>query len=270
MAHFSKQNAKQLREALKDAFPLMRFSVRIRHHSSVNVTVTSGNMNLAKVYRDGRNYESVNCYRINDHYERWPDVRDFLLRVREIIKFGTDNPYYDNSDPMTDYFDTAFYYDISIGTYEKEYIYNKNIKEAKCDYYSLSDVYKKASCDAFDRRMKNEERTDGEFDPWFNRDDDPETEIGAETEAETSEILEEHAESVDTQYNPEPPKPEVITKTVEVKVEVEKRLTNDQILITMSNSDGALDILEVIRDATNYLDGTSVCEIKIGEKIYNV
>jgi hypothetical protein len=29
--------------------------------------------------------------------------------------------YYDNSDIMTDYFDTAYYYDIAVGTWEKPY-----------------------------------------------------------------------------------------------------------------------------------------------------
>ena len=39
----------------------------------------------------------------------------FLEAVIKVIKYGSERQYYDNSDPMTDYFDTAFYLDVEMG-----------------------------------------------------------------------------------------------------------------------------------------------------------
>ena len=42
-----------------------------------------------------------------------------------VIKFGTERQWYDRSDAMTDYFDTAFYLDVEVGRFMQPYKFTK-------------------------------------------------------------------------------------------------------------------------------------------------
>jgi hypothetical protein len=48
-----------------------------------------------------------------------------LLKVMDIIKTAPTDKWYDRSDAMTDYFDTAFYIHLSIGSYNAPYALTK-------------------------------------------------------------------------------------------------------------------------------------------------
>ncbi len=118
MAYVTTQQVKQTREALKLAFPDFKFMVRKSHAggSSINVSIMSGPLNFGDI-RDGA---SVNQYWVESHYADY--LVPFLKAVIKVIKFGTDRQWYDRSDAMTDYFDTAFYLDVEIGRWGKPYI----------------------------------------------------------------------------------------------------------------------------------------------------
>jgi hypothetical protein len=45
--------------------------------------------------------------------------------LKEIKKALMAAGYYDNSDAMTDYFDTAYYYYINVGKWNKPYVVTK-------------------------------------------------------------------------------------------------------------------------------------------------
>ena len=118
MAYVTTQQVKQTREALKLAFPDFKFMVRKSHAggSSINVSIMSGPLDFGDI-RDGA---SVNQYWVESHYADY--LVPFLKAVIKVIKFGTDRQWYDRSDAMTDYFDTAFYLDVEIGRWGKPYI----------------------------------------------------------------------------------------------------------------------------------------------------
>lgn len=118
MAYVTTQQVKQTREALKVAFPDFKFMVRKSHAggSSINVSIMSGPLDFGDI-RDGA---SVNQYWFESHYEA--HLVPFLEAVLKVIKFGTERRWYDRSDAMTDYFDTAFYLDIEIGRWSKPYV----------------------------------------------------------------------------------------------------------------------------------------------------
>ena len=118
MAYVTTQQVKQTREALKLAFPDFKFMVRKSHAggSSINVSIMSGPLDFGDI-RDGA---SVNQYWVESHYADY--LVPFLEAVIKVIKFGTDRQWYDRSDAMTDYFDTAFYLDVEIGRWGKPYI----------------------------------------------------------------------------------------------------------------------------------------------------
>lgn len=118
MAYVTTTQVKQTREALKLAFPDFKFMVRKGNggSSSINVSIMSGPIDFGAP-NGGR---TVNPYHAGAHYE--PQCVPFLEAVIKVIKYGSERQYYDNSDPMTDYFDTAFYLDVEMGRWGKPYV----------------------------------------------------------------------------------------------------------------------------------------------------
>jgi len=127
-AYVNNEKTKQVREDLKKEFPDFKFSVRKEHYSLVNVAIVSGPIPLTDS-EDG--YQQINHYYIKDHFQDKPEIRDFLLKVLEIINVGN----HDRSDIMTDYFDVGFYVSLSIGEWNKPYVVTdpktKKIKKTK-------------------------------------------------------------------------------------------------------------------------------------------
>lgn len=117
MAYVTTTQVKQTREALKIAFPDFKFMVRKGNggSSSINVSIMSGPIDFG----DPNGGRTVNPYHAGAHYE--PHCVPFLEAVIKVIKYGSERQYYDNSDPMTDYFDTAFYLDVEMGRWQKPY-----------------------------------------------------------------------------------------------------------------------------------------------------
>ena len=111
MAYVDKNTTKAIRDALKIAFPKCKFSVTMQHGTSVNVAIMSSG-----VFAQDE-YTQVNQYWIDRQY-RGAEAA-FLNQVNEIIR--TAGEWWDKSDIQSDYFDTAFYYNINIGQYNKKH-----------------------------------------------------------------------------------------------------------------------------------------------------
>ena len=62
---------------------------------------------------------SINQYWIDSAKDLNDEQKSVLKKVDEIIRVEGD--YFDKSDTMTDYFHCAFYYDISIGKWDKSH-----------------------------------------------------------------------------------------------------------------------------------------------------
>lgn len=124
MAYITAPEVREIRKELKKEFPKWKFSVRNRHHSAVQVDILKGTADFAKDMRPEDEYHQVNTYYINRHFER--DNAKVLEKIKKIIKTApakaeNGREWYDNTDAQIDYFDTAFYYYISIGRFEKPY-----------------------------------------------------------------------------------------------------------------------------------------------------
>ena len=117
MAYLTKTQVKETREALKVAFPDFKFLVRrsTGGRSSINVSIMSGPVDFGDLDMP----KSVNPYHVGTLFE--DHQVGFLEAVIKVIKYGTERQWYDNSDPMTDYFDTAFYLDVELGRWQKPY-----------------------------------------------------------------------------------------------------------------------------------------------------
>jgi hypothetical protein len=62
----------------------------------------------------------INRYWYQEHFTK--PVADI---IGKIVKALESADYYDRSDAMVDYFDTAYYMDIDVGQWDKPYVYSK-------------------------------------------------------------------------------------------------------------------------------------------------
>lgn len=116
MTYINKETAKKIREALRAEFKEIKFSVRMRDRMALDVSI------MQSPYFEADEYTQVNHYYIDEHYSGIQ--KEVLSKIKKIILEVGDH--YDNSDSMADYFDVAFYYNISIGRYGKGHIVRAN------------------------------------------------------------------------------------------------------------------------------------------------
>jgi len=123
MAYMNSADVAAIRKELKDTFPKFKFGVRKDNSMAVRVTIKSGPTDFSDIMA-GRKYAQINGY----HLCNYGQHTEFLSKIQDIIKTAPmrgegyrKQGWYDNSDAMTDYFDTAYYIDISIGQYDQPY-----------------------------------------------------------------------------------------------------------------------------------------------------
>jgi len=97
-------------------------SLAVRHHSKIVLNIKSGpidfisNINESEPQYRAKDHIQVNPYWFQEHFTGV--AKEFLAKAFDALKSAG---YYNNSDAMTDYFDTAYYYDINIGKWDKPY-----------------------------------------------------------------------------------------------------------------------------------------------------
>ena len=119
MAYISQQDKKDLAPAIKAVLKNygMKGTISINHYSSLVVTIQSGVLDFTGHFSHGDGYIQVNTYHIDSWYSG--TIKRFL---QDLLKAMKGTKWYNNSDAMTDYFDTAYYMDINIGKWNKPYI----------------------------------------------------------------------------------------------------------------------------------------------------
>lgn len=133
MAYISTQEVAAIRKELKAQLPQYKFSVTKHHHSSVTVAFMKGPAFAEFQSRDRytgefkddviEGHEQLNHYHADSFYGE--ENGAIIKKVEEIIKTAPvkagGREWYDDSDAMTDYFDTAFYMSIHVGKWDKHY-----------------------------------------------------------------------------------------------------------------------------------------------------
>ena len=111
----------------------MKGTLKCRQHA-ITLTLRQGPIDFIGDLNESRNgrlgvskdemrkhYElQVNQYWIDEHYTGVS--LEFLKQVNEAMQAGD---WYDRSDAQIDYFDTAYYYDINVGSWNKPYTLTK-------------------------------------------------------------------------------------------------------------------------------------------------
>ena len=111
----------------------MKGTLSVRNHSTIVLTLTSGKVDFIgdmvdsfpnygntitvdKIALRSRYHLKVNNYHLDTTYT---GTALKLLKELDAAMHGAD--WYDRSDIMTDYFDTAYYIDINVGKWDKPY-----------------------------------------------------------------------------------------------------------------------------------------------------
>jgi len=120
MAYMNQETKKKLAPGIKAVLAEygMKGTLSVRNHMVLEVNIRKGALDVAQDVKEshGRDYFQVNPYWFDEHYTG--KTREFLGKLMAAIK---GDQWYDNSDAMTDYFDTAYYFDINIGEYGRPY-----------------------------------------------------------------------------------------------------------------------------------------------------
>ena len=119
MSYISTEDVKKIRVALKNEFgKKLKFGVRKSpSHHSVSVTIKSGTVDFSDIMRNNYDQVQVNHY----HLQNYGVHKSLFEKIVEIIKTAPSNKWYNNSDPMIDYFDVAFYFDLNVGDWNNPY-----------------------------------------------------------------------------------------------------------------------------------------------------
>jgi len=103
----------------------------VRNHSSICLNIKEGKIDFIKNFNEtvqvqpggfrngtpAEKYIDVNPYWYQEHFSGV--AKKFLSEVFPAMKAAG---WYDNSDAQTDYFDTAYYVDVNVGSWNKPYV----------------------------------------------------------------------------------------------------------------------------------------------------
>ena len=123
MAYITANEVAAIRKELKAKFPKFKFGVRKGSGSlSVDVTIKSGPTDFSDIFTHGAGYAQINHY----YLENYGRHQEFFEQVLLIIKIAPSTVeggrrWFDESDAMTDYFHTAYYFQIQVGDWDKGY-----------------------------------------------------------------------------------------------------------------------------------------------------
>jgi len=127
MAYMNQDKKKIIKANLDKVLKPLRikYSLRVDNHMAINCTIKSGSIDFMRNFTETtghkfdehiRNHLQVNQYWLDDHFTGLPC--EIMKRTVEALKSAD---YYDKSDAMIDYFDTAYYIHLNVGSWDKPY-----------------------------------------------------------------------------------------------------------------------------------------------------
>lgn len=124
MAYMNQEKKAKIAAALKAVVPAdWKYSLAVRHHSTIVMTIRECPIDLIAAYSDRREDQTtprksldVNPY----HYKGvfTPEVEAVIVKIMECLNL--DN--FDKSDITTDYFHVGHYVDLNIGRWDKPFV----------------------------------------------------------------------------------------------------------------------------------------------------
>lgn len=123
MAYITAQEVKAIREELKAEFKGFKFGVRKGAGGhSVDVTIKQGPVDFTDIFHEP-GYAQINQHwleRTGVHKSMFEKMFDIIKTAPAKVEGG--RAWYNNSDAMVDYFDTAYYMNLSVGSWNTPYV----------------------------------------------------------------------------------------------------------------------------------------------------
>jgi len=123
MAYINAKDVQAIRKELKENFKDFKFSVTKSHSSSVNVTILSGPVDFSDI-SDENGYAQINQYwldRTGDHKAMFEKMIDIIKTAPMRGEGANQDGWFDKSDSMSDYFHTAYYFNVNVGKWNQPY-----------------------------------------------------------------------------------------------------------------------------------------------------
>ena len=118
MAYVSKELKAVLTPGIKAVLKKydMKGTIAVNNHSTLVVNLKQGPIDFKNDATGNDFHYQVNTYHIDRGYKG--QAANFL---NELVAAMKGDKWYDRSDAMVDYFDTAYYLDVNIGKWNKGY-----------------------------------------------------------------------------------------------------------------------------------------------------
>lgn len=111
---------------LKETYPRYKFSVRRENYHSIYISLTQADFEAFTKDSGITTYVDINHYNIDKEKKLTDRAREVMENVCAFVQSYN----FDDSDPMTDYYHTNFYLNLSIGTYRKPY--KRELPKLRC------------------------------------------------------------------------------------------------------------------------------------------
>ena len=129
MAYMNQEKKAIIKAAMDKALKArgFKYSLRVDNHMAIVCTIQAGPVDFIGNFKakTGKTFElpgrdaghmQINLYWLEDHFSG--EALQVLQECAQALKAAG---YYDRSDAMTDYFDTAYYMHLNIGAWDKPY-----------------------------------------------------------------------------------------------------------------------------------------------------
>jgi hypothetical protein len=132
MAYIRTEEVAEIRKALKAKYgSKFKFSVTRRDRGlAVTVAIMAGKTDFSDLWADkkpgdyGYGHRDINCYHVTEknygpHAKLFSDIVKIIKTAPATAEGG--RAWFDESDAMTDYFHTAYYFDLHVGKWDRVY-----------------------------------------------------------------------------------------------------------------------------------------------------
>jgi hypothetical protein len=130
MAYMSQETKKAIAAELKKIMPkAWKYSLAVRDHSTISLTIASAPIDLMKIVRESRahgmrdsgrdNYAQLNQFYLSTEFKGNDEMCKLFEKIYSTLK-GPE--FFDHSDSQTDYFHVSHYISINLGKWDKPFI----------------------------------------------------------------------------------------------------------------------------------------------------
>lgn len=126
MAYINQADKKIIKSNLDKVMPKgWKFSLSIQHSMKITLNIKSAPVDLVDIVSTNYgkevkpSYISVSQYYIGDIFNKFPELKTTFEQILTAMKSAN---WFDKSDSQSDYFHTAYYIDITLGTFEKPFL----------------------------------------------------------------------------------------------------------------------------------------------------